>query len=313
MSDTDDSRGVEEKISKMHENFSKAGKIHSELKKDAKQLVMPGASALDVVQSIEKMIEDAGAKPGFPCNISINDVAAHYTPELKDELLIEENDIVKIDFGVSIEGCVSDAAFTIDLGGENPKLLDASREALDEAVKSIKPGVTNGQIGEKIEEKIKSHGFKPIENLTGHMLEPYNLHAGVDIPNIKTAASYELEEGDVFAIEPFATDGQGHVSDQPQVEIFSVAGEGRLRMRSSRELFVKIVNSYLTLPFAQRWVEKEAKSRLMFSAALKELLNAGCLHPYPVLRESGRGLVSQFEHTIIVEHDSAKIIDGDHP
>jgi methionyl aminopeptidase len=298
---------------KILENFIKAGKIHSQLKKDAKQLVMPGTSALDIAQTIEKMILDAGAKPGFPCNISINDVAAHYTPELNDELLIDDNDLVKIDFGVSIEGCVSDAAFTVDLSDENPKLLDASREALDDAIKSIKPGKSNGEIGAVIEERIKSFGFRPIANLTGHMLEPYNLHAGVDIPNIKTNATYEFEQGDIFAIEPFATNGSGHVSDQPQVEIFSIAGEGKLRMRSSRELFVKIVNNYLTLPFAERWLAREAKSKLMLSASLKELINAGCLHPYPVLRESKRGLVSQFEHTVIIEHDGARVIDGENP
>jgi methionyl aminopeptidase len=306
--------GHDEKRAQILENFIKAGKIHSEIKKDAKQMVLPGESALDIAQSVEKMILDAGAKPGFPTNISINDIAAHYTPEAGDDLLIGETDVVKIDFGVSVDGCVSDAAFTVDLSDEHDKLLSAAREALDEAIKTIKPGVTNGEIGGVIEEKIKSFGFKPIENLTGHMLEPYNLHAGIDIPNIKTSASYKFEEGDVFAIEPFATNGQGHVADQPQVEIFAVAGEGKLRMRSSRELFVKLVNNYLTLPFAERWVAKEFKSKLMLSAALKELLNAGCLHPYPVLREAGRGLVSQFEHTIIVEHDGAKIIDGDsHP
>lgn len=300
----------EEQLARMLGDFTKAGKIAASIKKDAKSLVMPGESALDIAETIEKMIMDGGAQPGFPCNISINDIAAHYTPELGDKLLIGEKDLVKIDYGVSMNGCVADTAFSVDLSGEQDKLLEAARAAVEAGIAGIKPGVKNGSIGKLIEHEIRSRGFKPIENLTGHMIEPYNLHAGVEIPNIETHAAYEFEEGDVFACEPFATTGAGRVTDQPQVEIFSVVGEGKLRMRSSRELLIKIVQKHFTLPFAERWLSGMFKSRLMLNAALKELLNSGCVHPYPVLRESGRGLVSQFEHTVIVEHDGARIITG---
>ena len=293
------------------ENFRKAGKILAAIKKDAKHMVVPGESAYDIAETVEKMIFDAGAKPGFPCNVSINDIAAHYTPQIGDKLLIGEKDVVKLDFGVAIEGCVSDSSMTIDLSEEQGKLCEASKAALEAAIASIKPGVSTGSIGTIIEKEIKGRGFKPIENLSGHMIAPYNLHAGQNIPNIASNDPYEFEEGDVFAIEPFATSGVGRVADQPQVEIFSIAGDGKLRMRASRELLLKIVNKYFTLPFAERWLVGEIKSKLVLSAALKELLNAGCLHPYPVLREAGRGLVSQYEHTVIVEHDGAKVITGE--
>ncbi len=299
-----------ENMAKVHAAFTKAGAIAASIKKDAMRLVNPGESALDIAETVEKMTRDADAAPGFPCNISINDVAAHYTPETKDELLIGEKDLVKVDFGVSIGGCVADTAFSVDLSGEQGKLMEASIAALEEAVSLIKPGVTTGTIGAAIEKQIRSRGFKPIENLNSHMIEPFRLHAGVDIPCIANGATYEIQEGEVFAIEPFATPGAGHVVDQPQVEIFSVVGEGRLRMRSSRELLGKLVSRYFTLPFAERWLVSDFKSKLVLSATLKELLNSGCLYPYPVLREANRGLVAQFENTIIVEHDGAKVISG---
>lgn len=296
---------------KILSNFKKAGKIAQAVRKDAASMVNPGESALDIAETIEKMIRDAGATSGFPVNISINENAAHYTPSIGDKLLIGEKDIVKIDFGAAIDGCIADNAFTIDLSGENGKLVDAAKDALELAVSSIKPGVGNGEIGALVEEKIKSYGFKPIDNLTGHMLEPYNLHAGVDVPSIKMDSDYHFKEGDVFAIEPFATNGQGHVADSSEVEIFSVVSDGKLRMRSSRELLQKLVHKYLTLPFAKRWLEGEIKSKLVLSASLKELIGAGCLYPYPVLKEAKKGLISQFEHTIIVEKDGAQIIDGE--
>lgn len=301
----------DENLAKAIENFKKAGKIAQTVRKDIYSLVSPGASALDIAETVEKSITDAGAKSGFPVNISLNDIAAHYTPSANDELLIGEKDVVKVDFGASIDGCIADNAITLDMSDEQGKLLQAAKEALDEAVAAIKPGVGNGEIGKIVEDKIKSHGFKPIENLTGHKLEPYNLHAGVDVPNISMNSDYHFEEGDVFAIEPFASMGSGQVSDQPHVEIYSVVSDGKLRMRSSRELLLKLVNEYLTLPFAKRWMMREAKSKLLFSASIKELLNAGCIYPYPVLRDSAKGLVSQFEHTIIVEHDGAHVIDGE--
>jgi len=292
------------------EYFKQAGQIAASIKKDAAGLVNPGESAFDIAETVEKMTRDGGAVPGFPCNVSINDIAAHYTPETKDSLLIGEKDVVKVDFGVSIQGCIADTAFTIDLSGEHGSLLEASAAALEDAVSSIRPGKTNGFIGGVIEKQIRSRGFKPIENLNSHMIEPFRLHAGIDVPSIATSDSYEFAEGDVFAIEPFATTGAGHVVDQPQVEIFSVVGEGRLRMRSSRELLNKLVTRYFTLPFAERWLVNDFNSRLTLSAALKELLNAGCLYPYPVLREAGHGMVAQFENTIIIEHDGAKVISG---
>ncbi|MFA5108358.1 MAG: type II methionyl aminopeptidase [Candidatus Micrarchaeia archaeon] len=293
------------------ENFKKAGSIAKAIRADVRHLVNPGESAFDIAESIEKMIFDAGARPGFPVNISINEYAAHYTPPSEGSILIGEKDVVKVDFGVSVDGCVADNAITLDLSGEQGKLLEASDEALKAAVAAIKPGVGNGEIGAIIEEKIKSYGFKPIENLTGHMLEPYNLHAGADVPNIKMDSDYSFEEGDVFAIEPFATNGVGRVVDTPEVEIYSVVSDGKLRMRSSRDLLLKLVNRYLTLPFARRWLSSEFKSKLVLGASIKELLGAGCLHPYPVLREANKGLVSQFEHTVIVEHDGAFVIDGE--
>jgi methionyl aminopeptidase len=78
-------------------------------------------------------------------------------------------------------------------------------------------------------------------------------------------------------------------------------------MKYSRELLEHIVKSYFSLPFAERWLRGVFKSRLTLSTALRELLNAGALHPYPVLRDTGKGMVSQSEHTLVVEHDSARV------
>lgn len=299
---------LEESVKQMYENFSKAGKIAASVIKEAQKLVVPGESVFDIAESLEKMIIDAGGKPGFPANISINEIAAHYTPEIGNASLIGERDLVKIDIGVHVKGCIGDTAITIDLSDENGKLCEASIAALDAAVSCIKPGISVGEVGAAIEKEIVARGYKPIDNLTGHKLEPYILHAGVEIPNIGGRGGYVIKEGDVFAIEPFASSGSGHVADTSQVEIFSLRSAPKLRMKYSRELLSHIMENYFSLPFAERWLSGVFNSRLTLSAALRELLNAGALHAYPVLRDTGKGMVSQAEHTVIVEHDSAKVI-----
>ncbi len=290
------------------ENFRKAGKIAAEVAASSRSLIIEGESILDIAETIEKMIVDAGARPGFPTTISVNDYAAHYAPEIGCTALIGAKDIVKVDLGVEVDGCIGDTAYTIDLSDENGKLLEASRSALLEAVSEMKPGATNGHIGEVIESKIKSYGFKPISNLTGHMIKRYLLHAGVSIPNVASDQKYAFQEGDIFAIEPFATNGAGHVSDTNQVEIFSLVEPRNVRMRESKRLIAYIIQNYFTLPFAERWLAKDFKSRLSLNASLRELLNFGVIQGYPALRESEKGLVSQFEYTVLIEHDGAKIL-----
>ncbi len=288
--------------------FEKAGAIAKRISEDSKKLILPGESLLDIAESVEKMIEDAGAKPGFPTNISINELAAHFTPEWDCETLLGEKDIVKVDLGVQVDGCIGDIAYTIDLSNEQGKLVEASQNALNAAIAAAKPGVKVGEIGGAIEDEIKKLGFKPIENLTGHMLRPYMLHAGVEIPNIRVPGGYELQEGDIFAIEPFATNGEGRVNDTSQVEIFSIEQTRNTRMRQSRQVLAYALENYFTLPFAERWLHKKFQSKLLLGAALKELMGSGILRPYPVLKEAKNGLVSQAELTVVIEKDGARVL-----
>ncbi|MCX8175446.1 MAG: type II methionyl aminopeptidase [Candidatus Micrarchaeota archaeon] len=298
----------DEEKAKVLGNFEKAGRIAASIIKQVPKLVLPGESYLDIAESLEKMICDAGAKPAFPVNVSVNDIAAHFTPEADSKQLLGERDLVKIDIGVQIEGCIGDTAITVDLSGEHGRLCEASQAALEAAIASIKPGVPTGRIGAEIEKQMSARGYKPVENLTGHKIEPYILHAGEEIPNIPSSGGYELAEGDIFAVEPFASAGSGRVADTAQVEIFALQAAPKLRMKYSRELLSHIAENYLSLPFAERWLKGVFNSRITLNSALRELLNSGALRPYPVLRDTGRGLVSQAEHTIIVEHDSARIL-----
>lgn len=289
-------------------DFEEAGKIAAKVREESKALIMVGESILDIAETIERMIREEGVAPAFPANVSLNEIAAHYTPEKGDYALLKETDLVKVDFGVSLNGAIADTAYTIDLGEKNSKLVEAAEKALENAIAGIKPGVRVGGIGGIVEETIKGYGFRPIANLTGHMIKTGLLHAGIDIPNVKTEDPYEFQVGDIFAVEPFATDGKGFVSDTEQVEIFSLYLPGGLRMRQSRQILTHILDNYGMLPFAERWLMDKFPSKLLVNNALKEMLRVQVLKAYPVLKEAGGGLVSQAEHTIVVEDDGARIL-----
>jgi len=288
--------------------FRDAGRMASRVREESKRLVMVGESLLDIAETMEQMIAEEGGRPAFPVNISINDIAAHYTPELESESSLDENDVVKIDLGIEVDGALSDTAYTIDLSGKYDTLVKASEEGLEKAINVIRPGVSVGEVGGTIEETIRKYGFKPIANLAGHMIKSNELHAGVEIPNIRTNDVYAFKEGDIFAVEPFATTGAGYVEDLEQVEIFSVYMPSNVRMRQSRKIVEYVVKNYGMLPFAERWVRKEFTSKLLVSAALKELLQNHFLRGYPVLRDAGRGIVSQAEHTVRVTDKGCEVL-----
>ncbi len=287
--------------------YRQAGKIAAEVREWSRKLIRPGARALDVAEKIEQKLRDKGAGIAFPCNISLNDVAAHYTPSAKDELTFGEKDLVTIDLGAHIDGYIADTAYTIDLSGENGELVKASEEALKAAIDTVRAGVSVSKIGESIEKAIRARGFRPIENLTGHELKQYDLHAGVAIPNIKVPFDKHLEEGQAFAIEPFATSGRGRVVEGNRTEIYSFLQFKPTRLAEGKKV-LELAAERHGLPFPERWFSDMNQFKLKM--ALRELVRRDALHGYPVLHEAERGLVSQTEHTIIVGSDGCEVTTG---
>uniref|UniRef100_A0A7J2TIT7 Methionine aminopeptidase n=1 Tax=Archaeoglobus fulgidus TaxID=2234 RepID=A0A7J2TIT7_ARCFL len=282
------------------EKTIKAGEILKKVLKEAEEKVAVGVKILEVAEFIEKRIIEFGAKPAFPCNISINSDAAHSTPAKGDERVFRKGDLVKIDAGAHIDGHIADMAISIDLG-DHGDLIKAAKEAVFNALEVVKAGVDTAKIGRIIEETIRSYGFKPVVNLSGHGLLPYIAHAPPSIYNYATQKGVVLEEGMIIAIEPFATDGVGKVAERGECEIFSLINPKPLRLRAMRDIVSEISEKYRTLPFARRW--------LNFSDLwISKLVREGVLREYPVLSEISRGFVSQWEHTVIVEKDSARVV-----
>ncbi len=276
-----------------------AGEILARVRKETAKQVKVGASLLDVANFGEDMIRKEGGECAFPINISRNEEAAHSTPKNDDTEVFGE-DMVKLDIGVHIDGYIADTAITVDLSGHN-ELVEAVEAGLNAAIEIIHGGINTTEIGNVINDTITEFGYKPVANLTGHGLAQYIQHVPPSIPNIPTDVGVELDVGQIIAIEPFATDGKGFVSEVGSAQIFSLLSNKPIRNSAARAV-MKEIEQYRTLPFAKRWL----KSKHMDFAML-QLEKNGNLSSYPVLKEEKGMLVSQAEHTLIVEEDGCRV------
>ncbi len=278
------------------DKYREAGRIASKILRDGAKEIRIGAPYLDIIESIESRVSEDGAALAFPLNLSLNEDAAHDTASAGDARKLAKGDVVKLDLGVHVEGYIADTATTIDLGS-NSLLVEASREALEAAISNIRPGVTAGDLGMAVQSAIESRGYRPISNLTGHGLDQYVLHRSPTIPNVAINGGVVLEEGMVFAIEPFASTGSGHVTERTRREIYSQISPKPVRIPAGRAILEKIRDRH-GLPFARRWLSEKR-----LDLALPVLLRSQVLHVYPVLSDIPGSLVSQAEHTIIVTAD----------
>jgi len=282
------------------DSYIKAGRIAAEAREYGKGLIKVGASLLEVTEKIEQKIVSLGGEFAFPPQISLNDIAAHSYPAFDDKTIFKEGDIAKLDVGVHIHGFVGDTAVTVVLGNDAKlKLLEeASREALNSALRIIKPGITLSEIGKTIHDEITKRGFAPVRNLSGHGLGKFIIHDSPSVPNFDTGSNETLAEDQVIAIEPFASTGAGVIYESSSPTLYALEDIKPVRSAITREV-LKSLEEYNSLPFAHRWlVKKYGLGKTSF--ALRELKNLGLLRGFPPLPDKAHGLVSQAEHTVIV-------------
>ena len=284
---------------KTYNNYITAGRILKETRDETKKSIIPGASLLETAEKIENTIRKKGGSVAFPANISINDIAAHYTPNENEKTVFGEKDVVKIDTGVHIEGYIADSAYTVCFDPDKKEMVSVIEKALEKALCLATPGRPVSEISEVIESEITSFGFKPVSNLTGHKLERYQLHTGFVIPNVRTGTKEILKENDVIAIEPFLTDGGGSIKEGRDVRIYMFEKQHPVRMTAARQVMSQSKEQFSGLPFALRWIKNPRG--ILLNRAIRELVSVGAIYEYNVLKEILGGTVTQAEHTVIVK------------
>ena len=293
------------------ENYKQAGSIAADARDYGVSLLKPGVRLLDVATRLETRIKGNGAGLAFPVNIAVNALAAHYSPRHDDTLVFKQGDVVKLDVGAHINGYIADTAITVEIGTHSYEtMITASSKALEKAIEVLKAGTLLSDLGAVVQETINGYGFKPIDNLMGHGLGRFELHSGLSVPNVKGIGNnMKPKEGDVVAIEPFATDGIGHVISGAGSNIY-LCNQGLkaklIRDSKIKLLFEKMTAQFGTLPFAERWYHELFPTS--GDLALKKLSFLGVAKQYPQLFEAKNGIVTQKEHTVIVKENGCEVI-----
>ncbi len=287
--------------------FREAGRIAAACREWARENIRAGVEVRHVLETIEDMIRERGAAPAFPAQSSRNSIAAHYCSPPGDDLCYEEDDCAKVDIGVHVDGYVADTAATVDLStdGRWKKLIGAAADALTAAIAAVDDGVAVGILGTAIEGAIVAAGYNPVRNLTGHGVGRWKVHTPPQIPNQSERGGTPLEAGMVFAIEPFACDGRGYITERGRAEVFMMVGPPRRAKGLDRDI-LRDIESWRGLPIARRYFTHHDPE--LIEETFSKLARQGALMRFPPLVEEQGVTVAQAEHSVYLSADGVEIL-----
>ena len=291
------------------DQYKASGRITREVKLVVQSYVKPGVGFLDICDLVKREVESRGGRLAFPTGIGVNEVTAHFAPQDGDQSVVGESDLVKVDFGVHVDGYVTDTSVTVTYNPEYNLLLEATQRALDAAIAVARREVRTAEIGREIHREAARFGFKTIENLTGHTVDRYTVHAGKSIPNLFMPGMQSLKAGDVFAIEPFLTLGNaaGYVVDAPTQTIFSVVARKKTGVPELDAFADRVWADRKALPFTPRWFSSDY-GRGKLQGIISRLIAKRVLRAYPTLVEASGKPVAQFEHTMSLDANGLTVL-----
>lgn len=203
------------------EDMRIAGRLTGQVLQAVNGIIEPGITTMDIEKFCEDYIVNIlGAKPGskgqygypYCVNTSVNHVICHGMPSDKQKLL--QHDIVNVDITVIYNGFYGDSSKMFCIGEPQPfakRLVDTTQQALYAGIKTVKPGVTLGDIGHAIQSVAERQGYSVVREYCGHGIgqkmheEPQVLHYG------RPGQGAIIEEGMTFTIEPMINQGKADV------------------------------------------------------------------------------------------------------
>ena len=175
---------------------------------------------------------------------------------------------MKVDFGVHVNGRIVDSAFTMYFNPRYENLVEAVREATNTAVKQSGVDALMCDIGAAVQETMESYELdidgktyqvKAIRNLSGHSINPYQIHGGKSVPIVKGGDQTRMEEGETFALETFGSTGRGVVHEDVDCSHYAKRVDSRhvpLRSARAKTLLNTINQNFGTLPFCRRYLDR---------------------------------------------------------
>ncbi|KAI4724236.1 methionine aminopeptidase 2-like protein [Aureobasidium sp. EXF-10728] len=312
-------------------DYRKAAEVHRQVRQYVQKIAKPGVLMSQLADEIEEGVRSlvghqgfvAGdalkAGMGFPTGLCLNNVGAHWTPNPGGkEVVLQYDDVLKVDFGVHVNGRIVDSAFTIATNPVYDNLLTAVKETTNTGLKEAGIDARINQISENIQEVMESYevelngktiAVKAVRNITGHNILRYKIHGDKQVPFVKTETDQRMEEGDIFAIETFGTTGNGYLTDD-----IGIYGYGRneharltgLQFSSAKSLLKTIDDHFGTLVFSRRYLERLGVKN--YHLGMKSLIASGIVEDYAPLVDVPGSYIAQFEHTVILRPNCKEVI-----
>ncbi|ESL08400.1 methionine aminopeptidase 2 [Trypanosoma rangeli SC58] len=321
---SEEKRALERATDHEVQELRHAAEVHRQVRRYAQSFIKPGISLISMTDCIERKLEELVVKDGltrgqaFPTGCSLNHVAAHYTPNTGDKTVLTYDDVMKVDFGVQINGRIIDTAWTVAFNDEYTPLLEAVKAATYEGVKQAGIDVRLCDIGEAIQEVMESYEVeikgkvypvKSIRNLCGHNIGPYIIHNGKSVPIVRGGETIKMAEGELFAIETFGSTGRGVVQEDMECSHYMMVPGGekkQVRSDKAQQLLKHINKTYGTLAFSRKWLDRDGHDRHLLN--LNQLVDAGAINKYPPLCDVKGCYTAQYEHTILLKPTAKEIL-----
>ncbi|KAI0608656.1 Methionine aminopeptidase 2-2 [Pyrenophora tritici-repentis] len=313
-------------------DYRKAAEVHRQVRHHAQTIAKPGVSMTRLAEEIDEGVRaltgHTGLETGdalkaglaFPTGLCLNHVGAHWTPNAgAKEVILKHDDVLKVDFGVHVNGRIVDSAFTVAANPVYDNLLAAVKAATNTGLGEAGIDARIDHISEAIQEVMESYEVelngktipvKAVRNITGHNILRYRIHGDKQVPFVKTKTDQRMEEGDIFAIETFGSTGKAHLRDD-----VGVYGYGRnenmspavLHQSSAKSLLKTIDANFGTLVFARRQLERLPGVE-KYHLGMRTLVNSGLVESYAPLVDITGSYIAQFEHTVLLRPNCKEII-----
>lgn len=302
------------------------GLIHKEVRRRIRHLLKPGCDLLELTKAIEKETIELSKNYnninkgiGFPAGLSVNECAAHWAPSNNTKIVIGYDDIVKIDYGVEVNGWIIDSAFSISFNPKYDILLEAVKEATYQGIKSAGVDVDIhewardvGEVMESYEINLdgKTNKIRAIENLGGHNILNGIIHGGMFLPpkdlGDKLPSDYRFKEG-VYAIETFGSTGTNRMKETGKATLFRINPTNpyiNSKFDGLNNFNKKLISNFKTLPFCDRYVSDFDSN---YQQYLDMLTQNDVVKAYPPLCGKKGEYTAQYEHTIYLQ-DGKKVV-----
>ncbi|KAK0083661.1 hypothetical protein PV325_008435 [Microctonus aethiopoides] len=314
--------------------YKMAGAIVNQVLKQVLEKCVAGASVRETCEYGDKLLLEATSqvfkkekelKKGiaFPTCISVNNCICHFSPIASEpDLILKDEDMVKVDLGAHVDGFIAVVAHTIVIGSSAEKKVTgrkadvalAAHYASQAALRLLKPGTETNSITSTVEKICGAYKCKAIEGMLSHQLKQFKIDGEKTIiqnPNDAQKKEHEkftLETHEVYAMDVLVSTGEGVGREQvTRVTIYKKTEEMyQLKLKASRMFYSEVSNKHGLMPFNLRTFEDEKKAKM----AVVECVNHRLIEPFQVLYEKPNEYVAQFKFTVLLMPSGSHKITG---